>query len=80
MADVDYSGSTGYGRAYRERLKGQWGVADVADCCRAAEYLAGRGLVDGDKMCIDGGSAGGCAPWLGRKSRAVGQFRPVQRL
>ena len=59
VADVDYSGSSGYGRAYRERLKGQWGVKDVEDCCAAAQYLADQGLVDAEKMAIDGGSAGG---------------------
>ena len=59
VADVDYSGSSGYGRAYRNRLLGKWGVVDVQDCCAAAKYLEGQGLVDGTKMAIDGGSAGG---------------------
>lgn len=57
--DVNYGGSTGYGRAYRERLYGQWGVVDVDDCVNGARYLAGRGLVDGDRLVIHGGSAGG---------------------
>ncbi|HEX9069989.1 MAG TPA: prolyl oligopeptidase family serine peptidase [Ktedonobacterales bacterium] len=57
--DVDYSGSSGYGRAYRERLHGQWGIADVADCVHAVRYLAERGLVDGSRAAITGGSAGG---------------------
>ena len=42
VLDVNYSGSTGYGRAYRERLDGQWGIADVADCAAAARHLAKR--------------------------------------
>lgn len=59
VADVNYGGSTGYGRAYRDRLKGQWGVVDVDDCCNAALFLAKRGDVDGARMAIVGGSAGG---------------------
>ena len=59
VVDVNYGGSTGFGRAYRERLKGQWGVVDVADCAAAASYLAGRGLVDAGRLVIRGGSAGG---------------------
>jgi dipeptidyl aminopeptidase/acylaminoacyl peptidase len=59
VLDVNYGGSTGYGRAYRERLKGQWGIVDVDDCVNGAKYLAAQGLVDGDRLCIDGGSAGG---------------------
>jgi dipeptidyl aminopeptidase/acylaminoacyl peptidase len=59
VVDVDYGGSTGYGRAYRRRLDGQWGVADVDDCVAAARYLAGRGDVDPARMAIRGGSAGG---------------------
>lgn len=59
VLDVDYGGSTGYGRAYRERLKGQWGIVDVDDCANGARYLVEQGLVDGDRLMIDGGSAGG---------------------
>ncbi|MDX2241033.1 MAG: S9 family peptidase [Leptolyngbyaceae cyanobacterium bins.302] len=59
VLDVNYRGSTGYGRAYREALKGQWGIADVDDCANGAKYLAEAGLVDGDRLVIDGGSAGG---------------------
>ncbi len=59
LLDVDYGGSTGYGRAYRERLYGQWGVVDVADCVNGARYLAERGLVDGERLIIRGASAGG---------------------
>jgi dipeptidyl aminopeptidase/acylaminoacyl peptidase len=59
VVDVNYGGSTGYGRAYRQRLQGAWGVVDVDDCVNAARWLAGEGLVDGDRMVIRGGSAGG---------------------
>ncbi|HVL86262.1 MAG TPA: S9 family peptidase [Pseudonocardia sp.] len=59
VVDVNYGGSTGYGRAYRELLRGAWGVVDVADCLAAARYLAETGRVDGNRMCIRGGSAGG---------------------
>lgn len=59
VADVDYGGSSGYGRPYRDLLRGQWGVVDVADCLAAARALAGRGLVDPERLCIRGGSAGG---------------------
>ncbi|HEX2910303.1 MAG TPA: S9 family peptidase [Chloroflexia bacterium] len=59
VLDVNYGGSTGYGREYRERLKGQWGIVDVDDCVNGARYLAEKGLVDGNRLAIDGGSAGG---------------------
>ncbi|WP_232662564.1 S9 family peptidase [Pseudonocardia sp. TRM90224] len=59
VADVNYGGSTGYGRAYREQLRGNWGVVDVADCMAAASWLARRGRVDATRMAITGGSAGG---------------------
>jgi dipeptidyl aminopeptidase/acylaminoacyl peptidase len=59
VVDVNYAGSTGYGRAYRERLKGNWGIVDVDDCINAARYLETRGDVDGKRMAIRGGSAGG---------------------
>jgi dipeptidyl aminopeptidase/acylaminoacyl peptidase len=59
VLDVNYGGSTGYGRADRERLKGQWGVVDVDDCVNGARYLVGQGLADGERMAISGGSAGG---------------------
>jgi dipeptidyl aminopeptidase/acylaminoacyl peptidase len=59
LLDVNYGGSTGYGRAYRERLNGQWGVVDLDDCVNGAQYLVARGLVNGDRLAIRGGSAGG---------------------
>ena len=59
IVDVNYGGSTGYGREYRGRLKGNWGIVDVEDCINAARYLENRGDVDGQRMAIRGGSAGG---------------------
>jgi dipeptidyl aminopeptidase/acylaminoacyl peptidase len=59
VVDVNYGGSTGYGRAYRERLKGNWGIVDVEDCANAARYLASQGLADRSRLAIRGGSAGG---------------------
>ena len=59
VMDVNYGGSTGYGRDYRQRLNGQWGIVDVDDCVNAARYLVERGLADGGRLAIDGGSAGG---------------------
>jgi dipeptidyl aminopeptidase/acylaminoacyl peptidase len=59
VVDVNYGGSTGYGRAYRGLLDGEWGVIDVADCLAAARWLAEQGRVDAARLCIRGGSAGG---------------------
>jgi len=59
VVDVNYGGSTGYGRAYRQRLKGNWGVVDTMDCINAARYLVARGDADGERLLIRGGSAGG---------------------
>lgn len=59
VLDVNYGGSTGYGRAYRERLNEQWGIVDVDDCVNGAHYLVEQGRVDGDRLAIRGGSAGG---------------------
>lgn len=59
VLDVNYGGSTGYGRAYRERLAGRWGIVDVDDCVNGARYLVQQGLVDGERLLITGGSAGG---------------------
>ncbi|KQW37825.1 S9 family peptidase [Rhizobacter sp. Root404] len=59
VVDVNYGGSSGYGRAYRARLDGQWGVIDVDDAIHAARFLIARGDVDADRIAIRGGSAGG---------------------
>ena len=59
IIDVNYGGSSGYGRAYRERLRGQWGIVDVADVMTAALALAEAGEADGKRLGIRGGSAGG---------------------
>ncbi|HWC76040.1 MAG TPA: prolyl oligopeptidase family serine peptidase [Blastocatellia bacterium] len=59
VLDVNYGGSTGYGRAYRERLNEQWGVVDVDDCINGARYLVERGDADPERLIIRGGSAGG---------------------
>jgi len=59
VVDVNYGGSTGYGRAYRQRLNGMWGVVDLQDCVNAARFLVDRGDVDGDRLLVRGGSAGG---------------------
>ncbi len=59
VLDVNYGGSTGYGRAYRERLNGQWGIVDVDDCVSAVRTLVGRDKVDPKRVTITGGSAGG---------------------
>ncbi len=59
IIDINYGGSTGYGRAYRERLRGMWGVVDIDDTKAALDYLTAEGLADPDKLLIAGGSAGG---------------------
>ncbi|MFN2517336.1 MAG: prolyl oligopeptidase family serine peptidase, partial [Pyrinomonadaceae bacterium] len=59
VLDMNYGGSTGYGREYRRRLDGQWGIVDVDDCANGALFLVREGKVDGDRLMIDGGSAGG---------------------
>lgn len=59
VLDVNYSGSTGYGRSYRQRLNGQWGILDVTDCIDGARHLVDQGLADGSKLAIRGSSAGG---------------------
>jgi dipeptidyl aminopeptidase/acylaminoacyl peptidase len=59
VVDVDYGGSTGHGRAYRQRLDGQWGITDVNDAINAARYLIERGRVNKDALAVRGGSAGG---------------------
>jgi dipeptidyl aminopeptidase/acylaminoacyl peptidase len=59
VADVNYGGSTGFGREYRQRLNGQWGIVDVVDCIRATEFLVREGKADPARLIIRGGSAGG---------------------
>ena len=59
VLDVNYGGSTGFGRAYRERLQGQWGVVDVADCAAAAATLVAAGQADPERIAMEGGSAAG---------------------
>ena len=59
VVDVNYGGSTGYGKAYQHRLDGQWGIVDVDDCTNAARYLVAQGLADIERLAISGGSAGG---------------------
>jgi len=59
VLDVNYGGSSGFGRDYRNALEGQWGVIDVDDCVAGARYLAARGLADPERLIIRGGSAGG---------------------
>jgi dipeptidyl aminopeptidase/acylaminoacyl peptidase len=59
VIDVNYGGSTGYGRSYRERLAGRWGLVDVEDCVRAARFAVEAGTADPERLLISGGSAGG---------------------
>jgi dipeptidyl aminopeptidase/acylaminoacyl peptidase len=59
VLDVNYGGSSGFGRAYRERLDGQWGVVDVADCAAAARTVVAAGRADGERVAMEGGSAAG---------------------
>jgi len=59
VVDVNYGGSSGYGRDYRQRLQGSWGIVDVMDCINAARFLVDQGRADGQRVTIRGGSAGG---------------------
>jgi dipeptidyl aminopeptidase/acylaminoacyl peptidase len=59
VVDVNYGGSSGFGRSYRERLRGQWGIVDVADVVAVAEQLVAQGKADPERLAIRGGSAGG---------------------
>jgi dipeptidyl aminopeptidase/acylaminoacyl peptidase len=69
LVDVNYGGSTGYGRAYRDRLRGQWGVVDVEDSIAAARHLAEQGEVDPERLLVTGGSAGGYTTLLALATR-----------
>ncbi|HLK38716.1 MAG TPA: S9 family peptidase [Polyangiaceae bacterium] len=69
VVDVNYGGSSGFGRAYRQRLNGRWGVVDVDDCINAARHLVAQGLVDRDRISITGGSAGGYTTLLSLTKR-----------
>jgi len=71
VLDVNYGGSTGYGRRYRERLNGQWGIVDVDDCANGARDVAAQGLVDPERLAIRGGSAGGYTTLCAVTFRAV---------
>jgi dipeptidyl aminopeptidase/acylaminoacyl peptidase len=75
LLDVNYRGSTGYGRAYRERLYGAWGIVDVEDCVRAAEHVAGDGRADGRRALITGSSSGGYTVLRTRRVRALPRRR-----
>jgi len=81
VLDVNYGGSTGYGRAYRERLNDNWGIVDVDDCVNGARFLAQRGDADGNRLMIDGGSAGGyttlCALTFRNQFKAGASFYGV---
>jgi dipeptidyl aminopeptidase/acylaminoacyl peptidase len=78
VLDVNYGGSTGYGRQYRERLNKKWGIVDVDDCVNGARYLVDRGEVDGNRLIITGGSAGGyttlCALTFRNRFRAGASY------
>jgi dipeptidyl aminopeptidase/acylaminoacyl peptidase len=52
ILDVDYGGSTGYGKEYRRRLRGAWGIVDIDDVCNGAQYLVQEGLADGKRLCM----------------------------
>lgn len=84
VLDVNYGGSTGYGRAYRRRLNGRWGIVDVEDCTQGALALAARGQVDPRRLLISGGSAGGyttlCALTFRDAFRAGGSYYGVSDL
>jgi len=71
LLDVNYGGSSGFGRSYRDRLVGRWGIVDVADCIGGATALAERGWVDANRLVITGGSAGGYTTLAALTSSAV---------
>jgi dipeptidyl aminopeptidase/acylaminoacyl peptidase len=68
---VNYGGSTGYGREYRDRLRGEWGVVDLDDCVLTAQWLAAQGLADPQRLMVHGGSAGGYTTLCGATFRDV---------
>ncbi|WP_293370866.1 S9 family peptidase [Nevskia sp.] len=74
VVDVNYGGSSGYGREYRRRLNGRWGVVDIDDCVNAAQYLVRMGKADGARLAIRGGSAGGYTT-LGALAFRPGMFK-----
>jgi dipeptidyl aminopeptidase/acylaminoacyl peptidase len=84
VADVNYGGSTGYGRQFREELRGKWGIVDVEDCQHVARALADEGLVDAERCVIHGGSAGGwtvlCATIAGGVFAAGASYYGVANL
>lgn len=84
FVDVNYGGSTGYGREYRQRLKDNWGIVDVDDCSNAAKYLAQQKEVDGERLAITGSSAGGyttlCALTFGAVFKAGASYYGVSDL
>jgi dipeptidyl aminopeptidase/acylaminoacyl peptidase len=84
VLDVNYRGSTGFGRAYRRRLDGAWGIVDVDDCAYGARYLAAQAEVDGARLAIRGGSAGGfttlCALAFHREFKAGAVYYGVSDL
>jgi dipeptidyl aminopeptidase/acylaminoacyl peptidase len=84
VLDVNYGGSTGYGRPYRQRLEGRWGIVDVDDCANGARYLVERGDVDAERLAIRGGSAGGyttlCALTFGGVFKAGASYYGVSDL
>jgi dipeptidyl aminopeptidase/acylaminoacyl peptidase len=84
VLDVNYGGSTGYGRDYRRRLDGQWGIVDVNDCANGARYLVNQDLVDGRRLIIRGGSAGGyttlCALTFGDLFQAGASYYGISDL
>ncbi|MEH2183929.1 S9 family peptidase [Nostoc sp.] len=84
VLDVNYGGSTGYGREYRQRLDGQWGIVDVDDCVFGALYLVNIGIVDGERLAISGSSAGGyttlCALTFGNTFKVGASYYGVSDL
>lgn len=84
VLDVNYGGSTGYGREYRQRLNDNWGIVDVDDCVNGAQYLVEQGEVDGNRLAIRGGSAGGyttlCALAFRKTFRAGASYYGVSDL